>query len=127
MKSGKSLLHLAAEKGKIDLLNKLLNHSIDVNSRTFSGYTPLQSALGRGYLEIAKILKESKAVINEISTDSEEDSDIVSKNKKNKGKQYIFLYKYYKINNIYIFSSYLLSFSKQDTIDEEMNDLSISN
>ncbi|CAD5113756.1 DgyrCDS2922 [Dimorphilus gyrociliatus] len=76
MKSGKSLLHIAAEEGKAELLKTLLNHSIDLNCRTFSGYTPLQSALGRGCIDIVKILEQAKAVIEEISTDSDGDSDM---------------------------------------------------
>ncbi|XP_048745073.1 NF-kappa-B inhibitor alpha-like isoform X2 [Ostrea edulis] len=58
-KSGKTILHYAAETGNTILLDYVLQlRGVDVNSRSYAGQTPTTLARGRGYWDILTALKK---------------------------------------------------------------------
>jgi ankyrin repeat protein len=58
-KSGKTILHYAAEAGNTILTDYILQlRGVDVNSRSYAGQTPTTLARGRGYLDIFTALKK---------------------------------------------------------------------
>ncbi|MFZ0564738.1 MAG: ankyrin repeat domain-containing protein [Chlamydiales bacterium] len=61
---GDTALHLAAEKGKVDILKALLLHKPDINAKNNSGETPLLVAIRKGNSEVVKILLNHKANIS---------------------------------------------------------------
>ncbi|XP_061171780.1 NF-kappa-B inhibitor alpha-like [Saccostrea echinata] len=57
-KSGKTILHYAADNGNTILLDYILQlPGVDVNCRTYSGQTPSALARGRGHLDILSSLR----------------------------------------------------------------------
>lgn len=60
----KTFLHYEVEGGHIELVKYLLAHKADINSRTSSGETPLQTSLLWRRFDIAKLLITSGADIN---------------------------------------------------------------
>lgn len=71
-KSGRTILHYAAESGCIPLLQFLLKRTnIDVNAMTYSRLTPVMLARGRGNSDAVRLLKERGAYVE--SDDSEEE------------------------------------------------------
>lgn len=59
-KSGKTILHYAAEMGNTILMDYILQlPGVDVNSQTYAGLTPSSLARGRGFLDIWTTLRES--------------------------------------------------------------------
>ena len=74
LKSGKTSLHILAEFGDDVLIRYMLSRPrINVNAKTYSGYTPLQIAISRGYDKIVYLLRCSGA--EEIISDEEMSSD----------------------------------------------------
>ncbi|XP_062567059.1 NF-kappa-B inhibitor alpha-like isoform X2 [Saccostrea cucullata] len=58
-KSGKTILHYAADNGNTILLDFILQlPDVDVNCRTYAGQTPLALARGRGYQDILSALRK---------------------------------------------------------------------
>jgi ankyrin repeat protein len=64
---GQLAIHIAAEKGRLDVLTYLVNLGADVNAVTNEGilpeYTPLALAAKNGHMECAKFLVEKGANI----------------------------------------------------------------
>ena len=72
-KSGRTVLHYAAEEKDAQTLSLLLTHKeIDVDCKTFKGETPLVMAYWRNYTDIVKRLRSKGAYF---SYDVIEDSD----------------------------------------------------
>jgi hypothetical protein len=64
-KYGSTALHLAAEKGDLDVVCTLLqDQKVKVNDRGENGRTPLDFALLGGYTDVAKLLRDAGANIN---------------------------------------------------------------
>lgn len=64
---GASLLQTAAINGDIETLNALLqcnNPKVDVDHRDNEGWTALKSAIGRGHIDVVKLLLEHNATPN---------------------------------------------------------------
>ena len=57
-------LHIAADKGFLEIVRYLSDHSINIDARDFDEVTPLQYAVLGGHLEIVKLLCESKTQID---------------------------------------------------------------
>ncbi|XP_014209663.1 uncharacterized protein LOC106640224 [Copidosoma floridanum] len=62
--SGYSLLHLAADKGQVDLVNYFLKLKANICAISERGTTPLHLASLRGFLEIVKILITKGSNVN---------------------------------------------------------------
>lgn len=54
-------LHVAADKGDVEMAKLLLDHGANVHAKGFMEATPLNKAVERGYLEMAKLLLEHGA------------------------------------------------------------------
>lgn len=61
---GKTVLYVAAESGKLDIVEYLVSKGADVNIETDDGYTPLIIASQNAHFEIIKHLVENGANIN---------------------------------------------------------------
>lgn len=75
-KSGRTILHYAAESGCMRLLEYLVKqrHSkLDINSVTYGGLTPLMLAEGRGNEQVMRYLKSSGALSESEDSTSEEE------------------------------------------------------
>lgn len=59
---GKSILHVAAFLGDLDLVKELINKNADVTAKAKYGYTVLHSAAEGGVLEVVKYLVEEKGM-----------------------------------------------------------------
>ena len=75
MKSGRTVLHYAAELGNVTLTNYLLHEKqLDVNPVNYAGKTALSLAAGRGYLQIVTLLISHGADPSQLyAKDSESD------------------------------------------------------
>jgi len=51
-----SVLHLACERGCVDVVELLIQYNADVNMKDNHGNTPLMEACKHGHLDIVKIL-----------------------------------------------------------------------
>jgi len=63
-KRGCTPLYSAAQRGRLEIVNLLLEHNADVNKASDSGGTPLSAAAWCGHLEIVKLLIEHNADVN---------------------------------------------------------------
>ncbi|XP_025835522.1 ankyrin repeat domain-containing protein 12 isoform X3 [Agrilus planipennis] len=61
---GETPLHLAAIKGDVEQVCKLLAHRADPNIKDFAGWTPLHEACSRGWYEVALRLIQARADVN---------------------------------------------------------------
>ena len=61
---GETLLHLAAIKGDIASLKKLIKDGAEVGLKDYAGWTPLHEACNHGELEAAKLLIKHGAEVN---------------------------------------------------------------
>jgi len=57
-------IHTAARKGNLNRVKALLNQGVPVNSRNWSGRTPLHEAAGGGHVNIVKELLRRGAHVN---------------------------------------------------------------
>jgi ankyrin repeat protein len=64
---GKTILHLAAEKGRTDIVIYLLQEGASPDAQDHNGDSPLQFAAYEGYLDITTLLIESGANINSVN------------------------------------------------------------
>ena len=65
---GKSALHLAAEKGSIEVCEALLSRNAFINSKTKVGWTSLHYAAMHGYTKLVEFLiKKHKATIDSLT------------------------------------------------------------
>ena len=77
-KSGRSILHYAAESGNLSLLDLLLQYNyLDINANTYGGLTPIMLAKGRGHAAIVCVLKAARAQYDS-SDESVEDEEMVN-------------------------------------------------
>uniref|UniRef100_A0A915P6M8 ANK_REP_REGION domain-containing protein n=1 Tax=Meloidogyne floridensis TaxID=298350 RepID=A0A915P6M8_9BILA len=60
-KTGATALHVAASKGYVQLIEKLINSGADINAPDFEGWTPLHAAAHWGEREACRILVENGA------------------------------------------------------------------
>ena len=64
-KSGKTVLHLAAEQGNITVVRFLVKQrDIDLEKKTYDGVTPLIGAYHRKYSNVVGVLRNAGAVMN---------------------------------------------------------------
>jgi ankyrin repeat protein len=68
MPHGRTALHEAASAGKEELIRRLLADGADPNARDESGASPLDEAVWQGSVEIAKLLLDGGAKLNEPET-----------------------------------------------------------
>lgn len=61
---GKTVLHVAAEHGNLDITKLLLTHGATFDALCNSGNTALYSAAARGHLEVVKLLFGKQAEVN---------------------------------------------------------------
>ena len=61
---GAAALFTAILKGRIAVVQSLLNQGVNVNVRTISGKTPLMAAAYKGYSDIVQMLLENGAEVN---------------------------------------------------------------
>ncbi|XP_052819141.1 NF-kappa-B inhibitor alpha-like [Mya arenaria] len=75
-KSGRTALHYAVENKDLQTVTLLLTHAdIDVDSRTFSGDTPVVIAFWRNYTDILKKLKTNGASFSYDMVEESDDED----------------------------------------------------
>lgn len=75
-KSGKSVIHYAAETGNTLLLDFLLQYStINLHSRTYSGLTAIMLADGRNYHDIVHQLQKYGGSLENVAFDDSSDSE----------------------------------------------------
>nr|ADK74377.1 inhibitor of nuclear factor-kappaB [Meretrix meretrix] len=75
-KSGRTILHYAAESGCMELLEFLLQQKhcrLDVNCVTYGGLTPIVLAKGRGHEEAVRLMREYGAWSESEDSSSEEE------------------------------------------------------
>ena len=78
-KSGRTVLHYAAETGNDALLEFILRQrKVNINSVTYGGLTPIALAAGRGYTNIVTTLKDAGADYSSLYQMDDDDSDDVS-------------------------------------------------
>ena len=70
-KDGQTPLHLAAQKGYVDIARALIDKGADVNAKNNYGGTPLRLAAWMGKADIAKVLIDKGADVNVKSKDGE--------------------------------------------------------
>jgi len=66
---GFSLLHIAALRGHLEMLQYLLSKGIQVNIRDNAGHTPLHYAAFEGNIDCVKLLVENAADMNAVNSD----------------------------------------------------------
>jgi hypothetical protein len=64
MTSRSCILHLACQKGAIEIAQMLIQFKADVNMRNYEDNTPLCEACKHGHLDVVKLLIESEAVVD---------------------------------------------------------------
>ncbi|KAK3094345.1 hypothetical protein FSP39_000627 [Pinctada imbricata] len=75
-KSGRTILHYAAESGNMTLASFVLQlPNVDVNKRNYAGKPPLALARGKGHVDIIRRLERSGAVPESSSSSSSSSSD----------------------------------------------------
>lgn len=60
-RTGRTLLRLAAQRGRLDAVAFLLQRRADVNARDGAGKTALQRAISGGHRKVAELLRQSGA------------------------------------------------------------------
>ncbi|XP_068670016.1 BRCA1-associated RING domain protein 1-like isoform X2 [Montipora foliosa] len=63
-KHGETPLHVAAMKGCVESVRKLLTEGADPNTKDYEGWTPLHEACNHGYLFIVELLLDHGAMID---------------------------------------------------------------
>lgn len=75
-KSGKTVIHYAAESGNTLLLEFLLQYpSVNIQFRTYSGLTAIMLADGRGYNDIVYQLQKFGGLLENVAFEESSDSD----------------------------------------------------
>nr|AAY27980.1 inhibitor of nuclear factor kappaB [Euprymna scolopes] len=78
-KSGRTVLHYAAEYGNQRLVNQLFNYpDLDINTVTYSGMSALNLAEGRNHIEIKEMLQLNGAVLPDYSSEESEDETSIA-------------------------------------------------
>jgi ankyrin repeat protein len=74
---GKSILHIAVEKGYYSMIKSLLKHSnqLDINKTTYSGHSALDIAIGSNRSKHIKLLKLYNGQCLHESTDEADDTE----------------------------------------------------
>uniref|UniRef100_A0A2C9JEW6 Uncharacterized protein n=1 Tax=Biomphalaria glabrata TaxID=6526 RepID=A0A2C9JEW6_BIOGL len=76
-KSGRTVLHFAAEWGNLDLLKFVLSQKdVNVNAKTYAGLTPFFLALGRQHEDITEELARCGAVCDTMILSDDSDLDV---------------------------------------------------
>lgn len=57
-------LHVAAQKGKLEIAKELLSHKANANARDIENLTPLHIAVGNRNVEVAKVLISARSDVN---------------------------------------------------------------
>lgn len=86
---GKTLLHLASENNDTELMELLVKHGADVNSRDAEGFTLLHVAAIRGKMQIVKMLLELGADDNLTTVDGKDAADLAELNEETKIEEYL--------------------------------------
>ena len=63
--SGSTALHIASQRGNLDLVNLLISRGINYNLLTIDGWTALNFAAQKGYLQIVNALIKAGININQ--------------------------------------------------------------
>ncbi|KAH9515335.1 hypothetical protein Btru_014184 [Bulinus truncatus] len=75
-KSGRTVLHLAAEWGNMNLLKFVLSQKdVNINAKTYAGLTSIILALGRQHEEIVHVLAANGALCEELTFSDDSDID----------------------------------------------------
>ena len=64
---GRSMLHIAAERGHIDVVKLLIDANANVNAITPNKYTPLMASVAHGHVEVVELLLTADADCDLIS------------------------------------------------------------
>ncbi|KAL9961602.1 hypothetical protein ACROYT_G030573 [Oculina patagonica] len=86
---GNTLLHLTSENNDTELMELLVKHGADVNSRDAEGFTPLHVAVIRGKIKVVKKLVELKADVNLATTDGKDAADLAELNEETEIAEYL--------------------------------------
>ena len=62
-----SLLHTASQEGNINVVKFLIQHKVNISSKTGTNNTAIQLAAANGHLETVKILKEAGGILDGIA------------------------------------------------------------
>ena len=66
-KCGFSMLHAAAQAGRLDVVEYLLQHSIDISKKSGSNNTAIQLAAENGHLEVVEMLRNAGGIPDGLS------------------------------------------------------------
>ena len=86
---GNTLLHLASENNDTELMELLVKHGADVNSRDAEGFTPLHIAAIHGKMQIVKKLLDLGADDNLTTLDGKDAADLAELNEETEIEEYL--------------------------------------
>ena len=74
-KSGRTVLHFAADWNNIEMADILLSYrETDIDAMTYSGLTPIRLACGRKHLQLANFLFSKGASVEALNEDTDADA-----------------------------------------------------
>ena len=86
---GNTLLHLASENNDTELMELLVKHGADVNSRDAEGFTPLHVAAIHGDMQVVKKLVELKTDVHLTTLDGKDAADLAQLNEEKEIEEYL--------------------------------------
>ncbi|XP_046577421.1 putative ankyrin repeat protein RF_0381 [Haliotis rubra] len=67
-----TILHVACQGGNVEIVKAILtHHTVDINSRAMSGWTPVMYAVSDGQKDVFDVLVEEGADLSQVSNDKE--------------------------------------------------------